>query len=221
MGKRSRDAGRRGERLAVEALAAIGIEGCSRTAQRSGRQGLPDVEGRLLDGLHVEVKYGRNPRILPAMRQAERDASGSWRDPVPVVLSRQLRSPFLLSFRLPDIPVVCAVFRKALGGSLPTAASLNGGFPPAVEEMKHPVVRPGIGGVMARLLKDGDPRIPMVVCVEPGHPAVLVLPLERMPEFAAGFLAFGKKRFSFQAAGRSHRFPPPSSPARGSALLSQ
>lgn len=100
MGLGSRTKGARGELEAAEALTRIGLD-CSRTAQRTGKTGLPDL---ICDGvdLHIEVK--RTERLNPYafMDQAISDSTRTRR--APLVVMRSSHKPWLILCRLDDLP---------------------------------------------------------------------------------------------------------------------
>lgn len=100
MGLGSRTKGARGELEAAEALTRIGLD-CERTAQRTGKTGLPDL---ICDGvdLHIEVK--RTERLNPYafMDQAISDSTRTRR--APLVVMRSSHKPWLIVARLDDLP---------------------------------------------------------------------------------------------------------------------
>jgi Holliday junction resolvase len=109
MGLGSRTKGARGELEAAEALGRIGLD-CSRTAQRTGKTGLPDLE---CDGvsLHIEVK--RTERLNPYafMDQAVSDSTRTKR--APLVVMRSSHKPWLILCRLDDLPRVVEEYARA------------------------------------------------------------------------------------------------------------
>jgi hypothetical protein len=100
MGLGSRTKGARGELEAAEALSRIGLD-CSRTAQRTGKTGMADLD---CDGvsLHIEVK--RTERLNPYafMDQAVSDSQRTRR--APLVVMRSSHKPWLILCRLDDLP---------------------------------------------------------------------------------------------------------------------
>jgi hypothetical protein len=100
MGLGSRTKGARGELEAAEALSRIGLD-CSRTAQRTGKSGMADLD---CDGvsLHIEVK--RTERLNPYafMDQAVSDSQRTRR--APLVVMRSSHKPWLILCRLDDLP---------------------------------------------------------------------------------------------------------------------
>jgi hypothetical protein len=85
---------------AAEALSRIGLD-CSRTAQRTGKTGMADLD---CDGvsLHIEVK--RTERLNPYafMDQAVSDSQRTRR--APLVVMRSSHKPWLILCRLDDLP---------------------------------------------------------------------------------------------------------------------
>ncbi len=102
MGLGSRTKGARGELEAAEALTRIGLE-CSRTAQRTGKTGMPDLECADVN-LHIEVK--RTERLNPYryMDQAINDSQRTKRRPL--VVMRSSHRPWLVLCRLDDLPAI-------------------------------------------------------------------------------------------------------------------
>jgi Holliday junction resolvase len=100
MGLGSRTKGARGELEAAEALTRIGLD-CARTAQRTGKTGLPDLECEDV-ALHIEVK--RTERLNPYafMDQAVSDSTRTRR--APLVVMRSSHKPWLILCRLDDLP---------------------------------------------------------------------------------------------------------------------
>lgn len=109
MGLGSRTKGARGELEAAEALTRIGLD-CSRTAQRTGKTGMADLE---CDGvkLHIEVK--RTERLNPYrfMDQAIADSQRTRRKPL--VVMRSSHKPWLIVCRLDDMPSIVEEFLNA------------------------------------------------------------------------------------------------------------
>ena len=98
----SRQKGKRGELEACEALDAVGYD-CSRSVQYSGRNGDADIVCDALPGIHFEVK--RTERLSPYqfLDQAIRDSKGR---KVPVILYRSSNRPWMVTFRICDLPVL-------------------------------------------------------------------------------------------------------------------
>lgn len=115
MGLGSRTKGARGELEAAEALSRIGLD-CARTAQRTGKTGLPDLDCEGID-LHIEVK--RTERLNPYafMDQAVSDSTRTRR--CPLVVMRSSHKPWLILLRLDDVPRFAEEVQRAR--SLPTA----------------------------------------------------------------------------------------------------
>lgn len=109
MGLGSRTKGARGELEAAEALSRIGLD-CARTAQRTGKTGLPDLDCEGLD-LHIEVK--RTERLNPYafMDQAVSDSTRTRR--CPLVVMRSSHKPWLILLRLDDVPRFAEEVRRA------------------------------------------------------------------------------------------------------------
>ena len=97
-GKRSRNKGKRGEREVAKILQTAGFP-ARRTVQYNGRPGTAaDVVG--VPGLHLEVKFIEKERIREWYRQAERDATASTDNEMPVVVHRKSREPWLVTLSL-------------------------------------------------------------------------------------------------------------------------
>jgi hypothetical protein len=81
-------------------LTRIGLD-CARTAQRTGKTGLPDLECDDVQ-LHIEVK--RTERLNPYafMDQAVSDSTRTRR--APLVVMRSSHKPWLILCRLDDLP---------------------------------------------------------------------------------------------------------------------
>jgi len=94
----SRRKGARGERQLRDELKALGYADVYRTAQRSGRGGMPDLEG--IPGVHIECKVGKNIDVWKAMAQAVGDMEDGR---TPVVLARKDRHETLLVCKLKDL----------------------------------------------------------------------------------------------------------------------
>lgn len=86
-GLKSRNKGKTGEREAVKFLKSIGYPDAQRTQQYSGRGDSDVVCPESLQGLHIEVKFGRDSSWMglgkkewrEAVEQARRDApGGNW-----------------------------------------------------------------------------------------------------------------------------------------------
>lgn len=104
MGRSQRAKGQRGELAAREPLRLLtGIEWerSARQARARGGEGCPDLvpaDGRV-HALHPEVKVGAAPPALPALVQAEQDATpGS----VPVALVKRDRDAWALVVRVEE-----------------------------------------------------------------------------------------------------------------------
>lgn len=110
MGKLSRTKGKVGEREAVKMLRTLyGIE-ARRTAQRCGRDGMPDIES--IPGIHLEVKRRAAIAAEEFLEQARRDAKAS---EAPVVFMRADRSRrWMVLVDLRDARVAAELFLAAL-----------------------------------------------------------------------------------------------------------
>ncbi len=117
MGKASRSKGKRGELAAREPLLTLTGREWERSARQSrsrGGEGCPDLVPA--DGsvhrVHPEVKVGRAPPCLPALAQAEEDATpGS----IPLALVKRDRERWVLVVHVDDLwPLV-----EACGGRRP------------------------------------------------------------------------------------------------------
>lgn len=90
-------------------MTRIGLD-CARTAQRTGKTGLPDLE---CDGvsLHIEVK--RTERLNPYrfMDQAVSDSTRTRR--APLVVMRSSHKPWLILCRLDDLPRIAEEVLRA------------------------------------------------------------------------------------------------------------
>lgn len=96
MGKASRDKGKRGELQAREPL--LHLTGCvwERSARQSrpgGGKDCPDLLCTERPNLHVEVKVGKAPPVLPALDQATWDAAEG---AVPFALVKRDRGQWVL-----------------------------------------------------------------------------------------------------------------------------
>jgi Holliday junction resolvase len=100
MGLGSRTKGARGELEAAEALSRVGLD-CARTAQRTGKTGLPDLE---CDGVNLHIEVKRTERLNPYafMDQAVSDSMRTRR--CPLVVMRSSHKPWLILLRLDDVP---------------------------------------------------------------------------------------------------------------------
>jgi hypothetical protein len=109
MGLGSRTKGARGELEAAEALSRIGLE-CSRTAQRTGKTGLADLECAECS-LHVEVK--RTERLNPYVFLDQAIADSTRTKRTPLVVMRSSYKPWLILARLDDLPAIVEEFLRA------------------------------------------------------------------------------------------------------------
>jgi len=102
MGLGSRTKGARGELEAAEALTRIGLD-CSRTAQRTGKTGMADLE---CDGVNLHIEVKRTERLNPYryMDQAIADSQRTRRKPL--VVMRSSHKPWLILCRLDDLPSI-------------------------------------------------------------------------------------------------------------------
>lgn len=109
MGLGSRTKGARGELEAAEALTRIGLD-CSRTAQRTGKTGLADLE---CDGVNLHIEVKRTERLNPYrfMDQAIADSQRTRRKPL--VVMRSSHKPWLIVCRLDDMPGIVDEFLNA------------------------------------------------------------------------------------------------------------
>ena len=109
MGLGSRTKGARGELEAAEALSRIGLD-CSRTAQRTGKTGLPDLD---CDGLNLHIEVKRTERLNPYrfMDQAISDSQRTRR--CPLVVMRSSHKPWLILARLDDLPRIVEEYLRA------------------------------------------------------------------------------------------------------------
>lgn len=104
MGRSQRDKGKRGELAAREPLLELTGREWERSARQSrtrGGEGCPDLvpADGAVHPLHPEVKVGAAPPVLPALEQAEGDATpGS----VPVALVKRDRGEWTLAVRVAD-----------------------------------------------------------------------------------------------------------------------
>lgn len=119
MGLGSRTKGARGELEAAEALTRIGLD-CARTAQRTGKTGLPDLHCEDLN-LHIEVK--RTERLNPYryMDQALSDSQRTKR--TPLVVMRSSHRPWLILIRLDDLPALVDEVLRARSRVQPASES--------------------------------------------------------------------------------------------------
>lgn len=92
MSKRSRDKGKRGERLAAKLLSELGINS-HRGQQYNGLEG-EDVVSLDLATVHWEVKHVETLSVQAAMRQSEGDALLGQ---IPAVLHKKNNKPWLLT----------------------------------------------------------------------------------------------------------------------------
>jgi hypothetical protein len=109
MGLGSRTKGARGELEAAEALTRIGLD-CSRTAQRTGKTGMADLE---CDGVNLHIEVKRTERLNPYrfMDQAIADSQRTRRKPL--VVMRSSHKPWLIVCRLDDMPGIVEEFLNA------------------------------------------------------------------------------------------------------------
>ena len=109
MGLGSRTKGARGELEAAEALTRIGLD-CSRTAQRTGKTGMADLE---CDGINLHIEVKRTERLNPYrfMDQAIADSQRTRRKPL--VVMRSSHKPWLIVCRLDDMPGIVEEFLNA------------------------------------------------------------------------------------------------------------
>lgn len=96
MGKKSRDKGKRGERLLASFLRDEGYE-CRRGVQYAGGPDSPDVIG--LPGIHIECKYVNRLNIHDALKQSIRDAK---EDEIPVVFFKRDREDWRVTMQATD-----------------------------------------------------------------------------------------------------------------------
>ena len=95
-GKKSREKGKRGERLWRDALRAAGFE-ATRGAQHSGSPDSPDVSSPGLP-IHWEVRFGRSATLNAKLRQAIADCGTR----IPVVAYKSDREPWVVYLRAND-----------------------------------------------------------------------------------------------------------------------
>lgn len=96
MGKKSRDKGKRGERLLASFLRDEGYE-CRRGVQYAGGPDSPDVIG--LPGIHIECKYVNRLNIHDALKQSIRDAKEG---EIPVVFFKRDREDWRVTMQATD-----------------------------------------------------------------------------------------------------------------------
>lgn len=98
MAVNSRQKGARVERAIRDELRRLDFPEARRTAQRTGKTGLADLEG--IPGWHIECKGGKRIDVWKAMEQARGDmAEGD----VPVVLAKRDRCATLAVFPLEQL----------------------------------------------------------------------------------------------------------------------
>jgi len=97
MGKKSRDKGKRGERLLASFLRDEGYE-CRRGVQYAGGPDSPDVIG--LPGIHIECKFVKDRlNIHAALKQSIRDAKEG---EIPVVFFKRDREDWRVTMQATD-----------------------------------------------------------------------------------------------------------------------
>lgn len=105
IGKRSREKGKRGERMLAKELRKCGYDS-RRGVQYNGSDGSADVTG--LPGIHIECKFVENLNIKDAMRQSIDNAKEG---EMPVVIHKKSRHPWEVTIRLSDMA-------KMIGGTI-------------------------------------------------------------------------------------------------------
>ena len=96
-GLRSRNRGKRGERLFRDVLRSHGFE-ARRGVQFAGGPDSPDVVCEGLAGFHFEVKFTERLQLRAAMQQATLEAG----DKIPVVAHKSSRKSWLVVLRADD-----------------------------------------------------------------------------------------------------------------------
>lgn len=96
MGKKERERGKRGERMAARLLRKHGFDTAKRGVQYCGKTGQADVVCDTLDWLHIEVKFTKQFRLNTFIKQCEEDCQGKpW-----MILHKADRQPWLAIMRL-------------------------------------------------------------------------------------------------------------------------
>lgn len=108
MGHFSRSKGKRGEReLAAELSRVLGVT-ARRGVQFQGSPDSPDVVTDIPD-VHIECKRSERFRLYDALEQAVEDAGAS---KIPVVMHRQNNKPWVVVFRLDDLPKLADIISR-------------------------------------------------------------------------------------------------------------
>lgn len=109
MGRQQREKGKRGERLAAQALSALGYAS-SRGVQFHGGPESPDIKTSI-EGIHFEVKFVEREQVRVWMRQAQEESGGN----VPVLLHKRSREQWLLTVPLERINELAQRLAEANG----------------------------------------------------------------------------------------------------------
>lgn len=98
-GLRSRNRGKRGERMLAAALTAAGFP-AHRGAQHRGGPDSPDVLCRALPDLHFESKFAERFHLYDALEQAQRESRPGQ---IAVVAHRKTHTPWVAILALEDL----------------------------------------------------------------------------------------------------------------------
>lgn len=113
-GRRSKDKGKRGERMLAKELKRAGYEDARRGAQYAGKahggDDAPDVLG--LPGIHIECKFVEKLNLRDAMKQSKDDAAGT--GDIPTVMHKKSREEWLVTMTLEDWLTLYKNYQDAL-----------------------------------------------------------------------------------------------------------